>query len=341
MFRASITRGGDSLRLRFEGGVDLNTETTTGLRIEGRTQWIGDYALFATGEYRPWQKLIVRGGLRYAVNTVYKSPVIPSVHLRSDLNEHFFIRASFASGFRAPSLKELYFYFVDINHNIRGNENLHSESSENFIASLNWQQKNEKRKIMLSASGFYNNIHNLISLALVQGTEYTYVNIGRYKTTGIGFNADFRNEHVRINAGFSHTGRYNFLHEEFNLPQFTWSPEARMSVTWVPGWHDFAFAVFYKYTGATPGFGVDENNITYTTTIGDYHTADATVSKKWLNGKLITEAGVRNIANVQNIQSTIDAGTAHSGSGGSMSVGTGRQYFFSVRWSLSLDKKEE
>ncbi|HTF06475.1 MAG TPA: TonB-dependent receptor, partial [Bacteroidia bacterium] len=341
MLRASITRGGDSLRFRFESGVDLNTETTTGLRIAGRTQWIGDYAVFATAEYRPWQKLVVRSGLRYAVNTAYKSPLIPSVHIRSDLNEHFFIRASFASGFRAPSLKELYFYFVDINHNIRGNENLRAEASKNFIASLNWQQKNEKYKINLSVSGFYNDIHNLISLALVQGTEYTYVNIGRYKTTGGGLNADFRNEHLRLNGGFSYTGRYNFLHEEFSLPQFTWSPEARMSVTWVPDWHDLAFAVFYKYTGITPGFTVDENNTVYNTSIRDYHTADATISKKWLGGKLITEAGVRNIANVQNVQSTIDGGSAHSGSAGSMSVGTGRQYFFSLRWSLSFDKKTE
>lgn len=340
MLRASLTRSGDSLRFRFETGLDLNLETASGQRIESRIQSIGDYAVYATAEYRPVEKLALRGGLRYSHNTQFTSPLTPSLHLRYDLTDHFFIRASAASGFRAPSLKELYFYFVDINHNIRGNADLHAERSGNFILSLNWRQKSEKKTWLFSASGFYNDIRDMITLALVSGTEYTYVNIGHYKTTGGSFSADFRSSSLHINAGVSATGRYNLLHEEFDVPEFTWSPEARLSAIWTTGWQELSLACFYKYTGNTPGFAADENNNVYNTRIGEYHTADVTVSKKWLSGKIITEAGVRNLADVRNVKTTADAGGTHS-SAGSMSVGTGRQYFFSLRWKIMYDKKEK
>ena len=48
-------------------------------------------------------------------------------------------RTSYGKGFRSPSLKELYFNFVDINHNIIGNTNLLAEYSNNFTANLQWK----------------------------------------------------------------------------------------------------------------------------------------------------------------------------------------------------------
>lgn len=340
MLRATVVRGGDSLRLKYEAGIDLNTETTSGQRIEDRAQWMGDYAVFATAEYKPHDKVSVRGGLRYAYNTVFTSPLTPSVHARFDITDHFFMRASYASGFRAPSLKELYFYFVDINHNIKGNEDLRAEQSDNIIASLNWRSSSNKRRTMFSLTGFYNDIHNLITLALLRGTEYTYVNIGRFKTNGVSFTTDVHTSKWHINAGVVYTGRYNIYSEETSLAPFTWSPEARISVIWNTGWNDLAFAVFYKYTGITPGFSADENGEILNTSIDDYHTADLTLSKKWMKGKLITEAGVRNLADVRNVQANISSGAAHS-SAGAMNVATGRQYFATVRWMITYDKKEQ
>jgi outer membrane receptor for ferrienterochelin and colicins len=340
MLRTSLIRSGDSTRLKYEAGFDLNTETTSGQRIEEHAQWIGDYAVFATAEYLPAKKLSVRGGLRYAYNTIFSAPLVPSLHVRFDATDHFFVRASYASGFRAPSLKELYFYFVDINHNIKGNEALLAERSDNVIASLNWRTSGENKKLLFSLTGFYNNIQNLITLALVSGTEYTYVNIGTYKTTGISFTADYRTQKIQLNAGFVYTGRYNLVSEEYSLEPFSWSPEARMSIIWNTGWHEIAFAGFYKYTGVTPGFAVNENGDVLNTRIDDYHTADLTVSKKWFKGKLITEIGARNLADVRNITSTSGAGGTHS-SAGALNVNTGRQYFCSVRWTLTYDKKQK
>ena len=92
---------------------------------------IGDYALFTSSEYKPINGLIIRPGLRYSYNTSYKSPLIPSLNLRYNRNDWIF-RTSYSSGFRAPSIKDLYFNFVDSNHDIQGNPNLTAETSHNF-----------------------------------------------------------------------------------------------------------------------------------------------------------------------------------------------------------------
>ena len=117
-----------------EVGIDLNLESAEGKRIELKKQSITDYAIFSNIEWKYKENLVVRPGLRYAYNTNYKAPLIPSIHLKYKLKNSV-IRSSFAKGFRAPSLKEQYFNFVDINHNIVGNENLNAETSKNFQTS--------------------------------------------------------------------------------------------------------------------------------------------------------------------------------------------------------------
>lgn len=339
MLRASLVRGGDSLHFRFEAGIDFNTETSSGQRIENNLQQISDYAVFSTAEYRLHKKFTVRGGLRYAYNTAFTAPLLPSVHLRADITPHVFIRASYASGFRAPSLKELYFYFVDVNHNIRGNRGLRAEQSDNFIASVNVHTNARNTRWLFSLSGFYNSLQNMITLALVSGTEYTYVNIGQFKTTGVNLNIDMRTKQLRVNAGAAYTAQYNILSETAELPAFNWSPEIRASVIWNTRPYDLSFAVFYKYTGKTPGFLANEDGSISNTSINAYHIADISASKKWLNGRLITETGIKNLADVRSVNATAPTGNAHS-NGDALNIGTGRQFFFSVRWIITYDKKE-
>jgi outer membrane receptor for ferrienterochelin and colicins len=267
---------------------------------------------------------------------VYKAPLVPSFHIKYDINGKHAFRFSYARGFRAPSLKELYFYFVDINHNITGNLDLKAEQSHNFNLAwtANWQQTSTVWKI--DHTVFYNYIDNLISLAQVSGASYTYFNVDVFQTLGTQFQAEMAYRHFKMAAGFAYIGRYNQLSENTSVQKFTYSPEAKCNLFYE--WHkiNMTFALFYKYSGSLPSYALDGAGEVYRTSIGDYHTADITVSKLCWKKQINISAGSKNIFDVKNVSGSV-AGGAHAGSSGMM-VGMGRTYF--VKLDINLAGKK-
>jgi outer membrane receptor for ferrienterochelin and colicins len=92
------------------------------------------------------------------------------------------IRANYASGFRAPSLKELYMdFFMGNIFMIYGNENLKCEKNHNFsVAFENYGSISDNLKYCFTATGYYNLFDNYITTATVQrdgayGQQYTNV----------------------------------------------------------------------------------------------------------------------------------------------------------------------
>src|SRR5690606_19562465 len=136
MSRSSYSTSFDR-KLNYELGYDVNYEFTSGLRIEDNFKSLGDFAAFGSLHYRPNSWLEIKPGLRQAYNTAYNAPLIPSIHTKINKG-NFIFRASYAVGFRAPAIRELHFYFVDINHNIQGNKNLKAEKSNNITLALNY-----------------------------------------------------------------------------------------------------------------------------------------------------------------------------------------------------------
>jgi len=217
-------------KFAYEAGYDLNAESAEGLRIKNGRQQIADYAVFASAEYKPIAALTLRPGFRYAYNTRYTAPLTPSLNLRYEVGKHIIVRASYAKGFRAPDLKELYFYFVDVNHNISGNEHLQAESSNNFNLSLVYKGSAGSMSFRVDGNGFYNDICNRITLANITGTEYSYINIGKYLTHGGELTASLLWKNLSLSAGAACIGYYNELSEGAAVPAYSYSPEARGSV---------------------------------------------------------------------------------------------------------------
>ena len=63
----------------------------------------------------PTGKINVQPGLRYIYNFKFKAPLVYSVNVKWDAMEWFSLRGSYAKGFRAPSIKELYLQFKKAN----------------------------------------------------------------------------------------------------------------------------------------------------------------------------------------------------------------------------------
>jgi len=337
--RGTFSTSRSDAKLNAEIGYDLQHETGTGLRIKNNKQQIGDYAVFISAEYKPFEKTVIRPGIRAGYNTSYQAPVVPSLNIRQVIGKGNIFRFSYARGFRAPSLKDLYFYFVDINHNIKGNEDLKAEYSHNFSLNYNRVFTIKQVELKLENSYFYNTIENLITLAQSTATEYTYFNLSKYKTLGTQLQLEIRYKGLSSAIGGTYVGRYNELSETLNVDDFYYSPELRWNLQYSFK-KELTVSFFYKYTGKTPNIGLDENANLYLTAIEDYHMLDCSVSKSFWQKRISLTIGAKNLFNVRNIAGT-SSGAAHSGSSTTIPMAMGRMYFIKTDINLVTKKKSK
>ncbi len=326
MTRGSYSTSNENSWINYELGYDVNYETAEGARVKNFRQDMGDYALFSSAEISLWKRVIVRPGLRVAYNTQYQAPPVPSLHLKYKIGD-FNLRASYAYGFRAPSLKELYFYFVDINHNIVGNTGLKAENSNNYSASMTYKESGEASFNQSEINIFYNDIKQLISLAQM-GSEYTYVNIGKYQTFGFNTNQSIVWHHIKASAGTSYTYYYN-IESEINssIKSYSLANEYRMSLLYEWKEQDATIGVFYKRQSKLPGFSIDTGGMVTSTYIDQYHMLDLTLSKLFWKKQLGVSVGCKNLLDVKNINTSARSGGVHSTGSSSMPLATGRIAF--------------
>ena len=331
MSRGSIASTRDSSWLNYELGYDINVERASGKRIAGGEQELGDYAGFASAELRFTEDITLKPAIRYSYNTKYDAPITPSVNLKYARNKST-LRLSYARGFRAPSLKELYFNFDDVNHSLFGNPDLKAEESHNYSASVRHRFLVEEVLLKAEISGFYNKIFNQINFAQSSfggGDTLVYFNVGENQTKGLNLNFSAALENIKLNFGSSYIGRYNRLSDENPIDKFSYSMEFVANITYEFKKPQLTLAVFGKHQGELPQFGYDSEGVLVKQTIESYQIVDATLSRKFLDQKLNIAVGCKNIFNIQNVRSTISGG-AHDSSGGTRSVGTGRMVFIKV-----------
>ncbi len=341
VFNTITTRGSISStrknKFNYEIGYDVNHEKSLGIRIKKQKQQIGDYALFTSAEYHFSESMTVRPGLRFIYNTSYKAPVVPSIHIRYAANKGNILRFSYARGFRSPSLKELYFYFVDINHNIVGNEHLKAEHSHSFNLSFTSTHTGEQAICKIEASAFYNMVQQMIALAQISGTQYTYFNIDKIRTTGIQLQNEMEIRKLKITIGGAYTGRYNQLSSAAANQKFLFSPEGKCAIQYAFEKQGVFIALFYKYTGALPSYFLNSNNEIQKATMEDYHLADCSVSKTLFKNRIRISTGVKNIMDVTNVNG-LSTGDAHTSSENQVTVGMGRTYFIKLDFNFTSKK---
>jgi len=343
IYRFLVGNNNPEKKLSFVVGVDLNYEIATGEKILENEQEIGDYAIFTSFMYKISNKLSVQPGVRLAYNTQYDVPPVPSINIKWDLLKRVTMRASYARGYRSPSLKELYIYFVDINHNIQPNENLNAEYGNNFDFALRFNSERDKKLHYshVELGLYYNNMHNIIYLAKreVSGSDdpiYQYINILNYNTLGgqLSFQYNFY-PYMDFGVGIGETGTYSSFEEGTqSLSGYKFSTDISASISNNIQKIGLTTSLVYKYTGKSYLYDVDENDEINITSLGDYHNMDLTLSRKFFSNRLTASVGIKNIFN----NTSIDvigggAGTAHT-SGNGRPVGYGRIYFAKLSYNI-------
>lgn len=319
-------------------GYDLNAEWGTGDRIGGVKHEIADIAGFATMQYQPLEWLSLQPGFRYAYNTRFNSPLIYALHTKVGPYKGMLARVSYSNGFRAPSLKELYLYFVDVNHDITGNPNLKPEHSNHLQFQLSHRIERVKYATETEVRFFLNDIEDQITIAQADSTSYTYFNLDHSRTMGYAVNLrsslyplfDFR-------LGWGYTGIANQLEGEDTMKLF-WSPEMTTEATCRFDKIDFSLTASYKYTGRTTRLILDADGQISEGFMDSYHNLDVSVMKSILNKRLTANAGVRNLFDVTNIISTGGSGGVHSSAGGNAPVAWGRTFFLKLTFNISKNE---
>lgn len=346
-FQAIMSRGTFSHqfvggKISLQTGYDLNLETATGGKILSGSRHIEDYAGFSSVEYQPLEGLVFRPGLRFAHNSLYPAPVAPSLHIKYALSPVWTLRSSYARGFRSPSLRELYFEFVDVNHNITGNTDLRAEYSHNFQLSANWQKIKGETLIKAEVSSFYNAIRDKIELAFtgVSDISLSYFNLEKLNTTGGQVLFSWQKDGLKLEGGTALLGRQTFLANPVK-PTINVSSNSTFRFSWLIPRSQITIAGFFKYNGPVQGFrnlGNEESPELVTTRISGYHMADVTVERSWWNQRISSSAGVKNLLNVTNVNST-GSGGAHSGGNGA-AIALGRNFFLRLNIKLEKDARQ-
>ncbi|MFN8277913.1 MAG: TonB-dependent receptor, partial [Chitinophagales bacterium] len=183
--RATYTVSTKKQKASFQFGIDLNQEWTKQLRITDGSAEMGDFAAFAGLRWKPVPQFEIQPAARISYNTRFRTPIVPSLNIKSEVAPWLTLRASYGLGYRSPSLKELFLQFKDSNHDINGNTNLKPEQGHNVQASVDFTFNIKKHQIKWMNSGFFNLINNKIDLALTNAytspVTYQYFNLKSYR----------------------------------------------------------------------------------------------------------------------------------------------------------------
>lgn len=342
LFRGIVGNSETDKKLTFITGIDFNYDIVSGDKISGDKKDIGDYALFTSLLYNLNNKVSIQPGLRYAYNSKFDVPLVPSLNVKWSALSDLVLRASYARGYRAPTIKELYIYFVDINHNIQPNEELKAEYGHNFDFTLRYHTERDSKVHYsnIELGLFYNRMHNIIDLAKrsVEGsTDPIYQNINVTNKNTLGGQLSFQYNYypfLDFSLGMGETGIYSSLDKiSSSLKDYKFSPDFSVNMSNHIQKANLTLTLSYKYTGETYIYMINENDEVDLSIRPDFHNLDFTAVSKIFAQRLTISMGVKNIFNNTTTDMLGSSGAAHT-SGGSSLIGYGRYYFTKLSYNI-------
>jgi len=339
MSRGILTNRTLNKKLSYQVGYEVNIDEVTGTKIQNGYANIGDFGLFGSAEIKVNKQLLVRPSARYIYNTQFIAPIIPSLNIKFDFNTNWAMRASYARGFRAPSLKELHLAFLDPNHNLRGNPNLKAETGHNFQLAFTRTTKIYKNyTLTIEPMLFYNKINNMIDLVRLNSTTVAaqYNNINNFENAGFNLNTGVTSNTVTMQIGYAFSARQNSIMEQLGTNTYFYTNEFRANTSYTYTKTETSISLFYKYNGALQNYQYNMvDNSIILGNVADFSLLDFTVNKYFLKRKVNVTLGSKNILNTTSVQANLVTGP-HGSSGNSALIAMGRTYFATLKINLDF-----
>lgn len=198
--------------------------------IEARYDWLrapmrvvdeqkDDYtgALYIQDEYNGITNLNITAGLRLNINKQFGTRFTPKISAMYKVGQRIRLRATWAQGFKTPTLKEIYYRYIrqmNGTYLYLGNENLDPQSSNYYSGGIEYTWNG----LSITATGYYNKVDNMITLVTIPNNqapaEYIiqydpiktrqYMNMENAETYGVDVNVRYNYKAFSIGGGYSY-----------------------------------------------------------------------------------------------------------------------------------------
>lgn len=308
-------------------GYEYNRETGISFKLAEEEQMMTDIAGFASGLIRI-SKLSIQPSFRINHNNRYRTAITPALHTKYDITSSIQLRASYARGFRAPSLKEMYLQFVDQNHTILGNPDLKPEIGDHIELGLDHHFKAGRSNFTIGAVAYRNVISNMITLAVYNNHAVLrkYANIIAYKNWMFNLRGQWSYQNINLQVG----GGYITVEKSSQFPQ-----HHILEASFLSSWHikplKTSLNFNYKYNSQQPVVTIDQQFL-FTAPL---HIANVSLQRSFFKKTLQAQVGVKNLFNIQNTALVgSNAGTGGHTSSSGMQVFPARSLFFDLNYQF-------
>lgn len=324
-------------------GFDTQASGDITQRPQNRKQQ--SFALFAASEWDVSPAFSLRPGIRYEYNSKFDSKLLGSISARYLLKNGFELRGNIGSSYRTPNFEELYYYFVDSNHDVQGNQELKPENGYSAFLNLKKQSWFTGFSMTNALKLSYIDVNDKIDLAIVNTSplQYQYINIDAYRLWGLTTDNSIKKDNWTFNLGATLQGISRIANNEANAENdFLYSFQLNTSGTYLIEKWDTALTLLLKYNGKQQDYfatGTDGNgNSVFTkSTTNAYGWLDASVKKSFFNKALEATLGGRNLLDVTKVSvSDAMSGGTHGGNNNNLLLGYGRSYYLKLSYNLNF-----
>lgn len=344
--------------LKMQVGYEANFEDGFGSAISGGLvnfeddvyNKLSSIDVFSSAEIRPIERLVLRPGVRYSMQSQFANLWATSLSTKYMLTDDLEWRTIAGTSFRTPNYDELYTFVDDGNHEIYGNEDLLPESSFSVFTYLKIMSATRhnvtiSNKIKLG----YLDVSDRISLSIVDTTPliYQYLNIDSHKTFNISSENSllYKQFKAKIGATFLATQSKWFepdgslVSEDLNDYLYSLQINSSVAYSYTP-W-DMQLALYYKFNGPQEEFVLandTEDNLVLTKGKTEiFHWMDASIKKQLFSKRTSITLGARNLFDVTELTTTAVTGPSHgSESSTSIPLGYGRSYFLKIKHNFKF-----
>lgn len=205
-------------------------------RMEGESASVYTLSAYVQDEWTMATNLILTGGIRFVHHQEFGQKVNPKVAAMYKWGD-FNFRATYSYGFKAPTVKELYYNYITsiMSSKLKayyGNKNLKPQTSNYYSAGVEYKGK----KLSASVMGYYNKIKNMVELTVIPTSpedrilevEETmkYNNLSRARSFGVDVTFDYE-----LLPSFSVGGGYSYVDAK---AQYTDEPESEDFMKYIP-----------------------------------------------------------------------------------------------------------